>query len=98
MIVNGKEYNIETLVKSMDFKKNSFNKISDGLMLTNAEIEILERNSIEYRNLKTLKDLMVVIENILDDEDIDGDDADDLEYVLREISERDYYESKPQGH
>lgn len=94
MIVNGREYKIEDLVKSIDFNKSSFKNIG-GLMLTNAEIEILERNSVDYRMARSLKDLMVLIESILDDESLDGDDADDLEYVLREISERDYYEFGP---
>ncbi len=95
MIVNGKEYNLETLVKSMDFKANTFSDKSK-LMLTNMEIGILERNMVDYRTCSSLKDLMIRIENILDDESLDADDADDLEYVLRQISERDYYESKPQ--
>lgn len=93
MIVNGKEYNLEDLVKQVDFNKNSFSKISSGLMLTNSEIDILTRNSINFQNARTLKDLILIIENILDEEEIDEDDADDLEYVLREISERDYYEN-----
>ncbi len=96
MIVNGKEYNLETLVKSMDFKANTFSDKSK-LMLTNMEIGILERNVVDYQTCSSLKDLMIRIENILDDESLDADDADDLEYVLRQISERDYYESKPQG-
>jgi len=96
MIVNGKEYNLETLVKSMDFKANTFSNKSK-LMLTNMEIGILERNMVDYQTCSSLKDLMIRIEDILDDESLDADDADDLEYVLRQISERDYYESKPQG-
>ncbi len=96
MIVNGKEYNLETLVKSMDFKASMFSDKSK-LMLTNMEIGILERNMVDYQTCSSLKDLMIRIENILDDESLDADDADDLEYVLRQISERDYYESKPQG-
>lgn len=96
MIVNGKEYNLEDLVKSMDFKSHAFNNTDKGLMLTNAEIAILERNMIEYQTATSLKDLMIKIESILDDESLDEDDASDLEYVLREISERDYYENKIQ--
>ncbi len=96
MIVNGKEYNLEDLVKSMDFKANTFSDNSK-LMLTNLEIGILERNMIDYQTCSSLKDLMIRIEDILDDESLDADDVDDLEYVLRQISERNYYESKPQG-
>jgi len=93
VIVNGKEYNIDDLVASMDFKSNEYSRKS-RLMLTNAETEILERNMIDYNSASSLKDLMIKIEEVLDDETVDSDDLDDLEYVLSSISERDYYENK----
>lgn len=95
MIVNGKEYKIEDLMESLDLRAHSFTKCENGLMLTNSEIDILTRNSIDYNKAKSLKDLILLIENIIDDENLDADDQDELDYVLREISERDYYENGP---
>ncbi len=93
MIVNGKEYNIDELVKSLDLKNPKVQEVSTDLMLTSFEIEVLERNGIAYQNAKNLRDITFEIERIIDDEDMDPDDLDELEYVLRAISERNYYEN-----
>jgi hypothetical protein len=92
MIVNGREYNVDELMKSIDLNAHKFQTFNN-IMLTQREIEILDRNFIDYRTATSLKDLMIKIQDILEDEDLDGDDADDLEYVLEQISERDYYEN-----
>ncbi len=68
------------------------NKIG-SFYLTNREIEILDRNFIDYRSCNSLKDLMIRIQDVLEDESIDPDDGDDLDYVLEMISERDYYQN-----
>lgn len=92
MIVNGKKYEIEDLMKSIDLNANSMNKIG-SFYLTNKEMEILDRNFIEYRSCNSLKDLMIRIRDVLEDESLDPDDGDDLDFVLDSISERDYYQN-----
>ncbi len=92
MIVAGKKYDVDELVKSIDISSHSFEKVGN-LMLTKSEIAILKRNLIEYSCASSLKDLMIKIKEVLDDEFLDPDDANDLEYVLESISERDYYEN-----
>lgn len=92
MIVNGKEFNISNLVKSVDVNSQSFEKVGN-LMLTKKEIEILKRNFVDYEGVPSLKDLMIRIRAVLDDEFLDTDDADELEDVLSTIAERDYYEN-----
>lgn len=92
MIANGKEYNINELMKNIDTKSNQLNKIG-SFYLTNREIEILERNFIDYQTCTSLKDLIFKIQDILEDESLDRDDGDDLDYVLENISERDYYQN-----
>lgn len=92
MIVNGKKYDIDDLIKSIDLKASQLNKIG-SFYLTNREMEILDRNFIEYRTCNSLKDLMIRIEDVLEDEALDSCDADDLEFVLDSISERDYYQN-----
>ncbi len=91
MIVNGKKYNIESLLKSIDFNNNEFEKIGN-LMLTKKEIEILNKYSIQYQSSSSLRDLMMKISFLIDEEELDTDDSNDLEYVLDSISERAYYE------
>lgn len=92
MIVNGKKYDVDDLIKSIDFNKNSMQKVGT-FYLTNREIEILDRNFIDYHTCNSLKDLMLRIQVVLEDESLDPDDGDDLDYVLEMISERDYYQN-----
>ena len=93
MIVNGKEYDLDSLMKTIDTESHSFEKIGD-LMLTKKEVEILKRNFIDYKSASSLKDLMLKIQKELEDEYLDEDALDELEYVLDAISERDYYDYK----
>ena len=92
MIVNGKNYDLDEIMKSVDLSANGMNKVG-SFYLTNREMEILDRNYIDYRSSSSLKDLMMKIQGILEDEEVDPDDGDDLDYVLESISERDYYEN-----
>lgn len=92
MIVNGKKYDMETLLKDIDFNALSFKKVGN-LMLTVKEIDILERNYIDYTSASSLKDLMIKIREVVEDEEYDEDCIDELDYVLDAISERDYYEN-----
>jgi len=92
MIVNGKEYKLDDLVKGLDANSN-FLKDVGGIMLTEKEIDILERNFVDYKSASSLKDLMIKIQYILEDDTIDEDDANELDYVMYNISERNYYEN-----
>lgn len=91
MKVNGKTYNIEDLLKSIDTKSNEFTKVGN-LMLTKKEMEILDLNHIEYQTSSSLRDLMMKINFLLEDEELSEYDADSLEFILDSISERAYYE------
>lgn len=90
MIVNGKKYEIDDLIKNIDFESNFMNKVGT-FYLSNREIEILDRNAVNYKLSSSLKDLIFKIQNILEDEFLDGDEADELDWVLEQLSERDYY-------
>lgn len=84
-----KDYNIDELVGNFDFDSNKFNNIN-GLMLTNREIEVLDRYKINYKNCKSLKEIIFEIEELLNDMDIVDED---LDYISGTISERDYYQN-----
>lgn len=84
MIVNGKKYDIDDLIKTIDFDKN--NMVGSGkYLLTKEEVSILKRNGIDYKDYASYNDLMIAIENAEDDE------YEELDYVLDKISERNYY-------
>ena len=84
-----KEYDIETIVSNIDFNSGSFQNIN-GMMLTNHEIEVLDRYKIPYQKCSNLKEIIFEIEEILDDMDIVDED---LDYISSTIAERDYYQN-----
>ena len=79
------EYDIDSIIDDLDFKSNSINDVN-GLLLTNKEIEILERYDIDYKSCSSLKDIIYMIEDILSEEEIE-----ELDLISQSISERDYY-------
>ena len=84
-----KEFDIDSLVGQMDFESNKFNNIN-GLMLTNREVEVLDRYNINFKNCTTLKEIIFQIEDLIQDMDIVEED---LDYISGTISERDYYQN-----
>ncbi len=84
------EYDIEALVGEMDFKSNELQKVSNSLMLTNYEIEVLDQYKINYLNCKSLKEILFEIEELIEDMDIVDEK---LENISQSISERDYYQN-----
>ena len=84
-----KEFDIDRLVGEIDFEANKFNNIN-GLMLTNREVEVLDRYNINYKSCTTLKEIIFQIEDLIQDMDIVEED---LDYISGNISERDYYQN-----
>ena len=84
-----RDFDIDRLVGEMDFESNKFNNIN-GLMLTNREVEVLDRYNINYKNCTTLKEIIFQIEDLIQDMDIVEED---LDYISGTISERDYYQN-----
>ena len=84
-----KEFDIESLVGQIDFESNKFNSIN-GLMLTNKEVEVLDRYKINYKKCTSLKELIFEIEDIISDMDIVDEE---LDYISSSIAERDYYQN-----
>ena len=84
-----REYDIDTLVGEMDFKSNSLQKVGN-LMLTNKEVTVLDRYDIDYKNCKSLKEVLFLLEDIINDMDIVDDE---LDLISQSIAERDYYQN-----
>ncbi|MEG0826041.1 MAG: hypothetical protein RR404_01085 [Bacilli bacterium] len=75
---------IDKLV-SDNINKYSINE-KNGILITNEEISILERYAIDYKKYSGMKELLFDIEMCLNNEY-----NEDLEYVVLNLSERDYY-------
>lgn len=83
-----KNYNLNELLNNLDFNKNKYTKVNKNIMLTNNQIEILKKYDINVENAPSLSYIIFEAQNILDEED-----CEDLEYVIYELSERNYYEN-----
>lgn len=72
----------------IDFTSGQFQVLKNGLMLTNHEIEILDKYNIAYSSCKNLKEILYYIDEILENQE---DSL--LEEISISISERDYYQN-----
>ncbi len=68
-----------------DYSKYFHKKIGN-LYLSQAEMDILDMYEIDYKKYNDIKLLMYEIENVLEEED-----SDELEWVLNELAEFNYY-------
>lgn len=84
------DYDIDYLVSNLDFHSNKLNTVGNNLMLTNKEIEILDRYKINYLKCNSLKEILFEVEEILNDMDIVDEE---LDQISQSISERDYYQN-----
>ena len=87
MLINGKQVSVEDLVGD-DLRTNFRVVRENGLLLSNYQIAILERNHISYHKCKNMEELSFQIETCLDSmDDIDSE----LEEVSVQIDEYRYY-------
>ena len=84
------EYNIDEIVKNIDFLSGKLVDLGNGLMLTNKEIEVLDRYNINYKSCSNLKGVLSRIEEVFYEDD---SDLEDLDIVSESIAERDYYQN-----
>ncbi len=78
---------IKDAIRELDFKRNSLQKCGNNILLTNYEISVLNKYKINYKNCSSLKDVIFLIEQSLEE----YDELDDLEEISQTIAERDYY-------
>lgn len=82
---------IKEIGNNLNFEKNSFNDFGNGLLLTNYEIDILDKYGINYKDCINLKSLIIKIEAVLEENDYEN--IEDLDYISTMIAERDYYQN-----
>ena len=84
MEINGKEYNGDDLVN--DINKDMHHNYN-GIYLTDRQISILSSNGFDYKKYKNIKELIFDLDEYLN---IEPDNI-ELEKLLNELSEFDYY-------
>ena len=85
------EYNIDEIISSLDFKSSKLNNLSNGLVLTNNEIDVLNKYNIKYNSCSSLKEVLMLIDEKFIYEEVDN--PDELDSVSASIAERDYYQN-----
>lgn len=79
---------IDSLLNDINIDPYKTQKVNDYITLTNYQIEVLKRFDIDPSLYTKLKDIIYVAEEIYE-ETLD----EDLNMVLDELSERNYYEN-----
>ena len=85
--MNKDEY-IKNTVENLDFD-NFLEKQNGNIYLRKKEIDILKKYNISYENCNNLLEIIYEIEEYLSD----GYESDELEWLSRELSERNYYQN-----
>ena len=81
------EYDLDSVINDLDFEKNSLKTCKNGLLLTNYEMEVLDKYKIDFNKTSSLKEILYLIDEVLDEDN----SLTDLENISLSISERDYY-------
>ena len=86
MIINQKDISLEDAINFSNYKDLLLNRRENGLLLSDYQVSVLNRNGIDYRNYGNVRELLFEIENYLDD-----DFDEELDLVSSQLSEFIYY-------
>ena len=86
MIINQKEISLEEAISFSNYKDLLLSRRDNGLLLSDYQISVLNRNGIDYRKYNNVRELLFEIENYLDD-----DFDEELDLVSSQLSEFIYY-------
>ena len=90
MIIKNKDISLDEAIKFSNYEELLLNRRENGMLLSDYQINVLNRNGIDYRNFSKISELLFEIENCLDDYF-----DEELDMVSSQISEYIYYnESK----
>jgi len=87
MIINGKEVNVNDLIKEILNDKSMLKQRGNGIYLSDNDIEVLDKYNINYKSYASLNSLIFDIEQILNEDT----DLNDLDEISRKLSELNYY-------
>ena len=87
MIINGKDVNINDLTNEILNDKSMLKQRGNGIYLSDNDIEVLNKYSINYQSYASLNSLIFDIEQILNEDT----DLNDLDEISRKLSELNYY-------
>lgn len=86
MVINNKDINLDEAIKFSNHQELLLNRRENGMLLSDYQVAVLNRNGIDYRKYNNVRELMFEIENCLDDYF-----DDELDMVSSQLSEYIYY-------
>lgn len=94
MLKTDKNNSIEDLLEELGININIDNKMlkkrTNGLMLSDEQVDVLTRHNINYKEYNNLSSLIFKIEEYI--EEVQGYmDIEDIDEVSKELSEQNYY-------
>lgn len=96
MKINNKDYDIESLINKLEIEKinenNSLKKRTNGLILSDNQIAILNKHGIKYENFNNLSSLIFYIEEYIMEVE-SYIDIKDIEEISIQLSEQNYYQN-----
>lgn len=86
MLINGKEVSVEEAFNLTGVENSFLKRRTNGLLLSDYQIEVLDRNDIHYQNYSNMSSLLFEIEEALNQEE-----NEELDEVSRQLAEMHYY-------
>lgn len=86
MLINNKEVSVDSLIKELNIESDYIKRRSNGLYLSDNQIEVLRKYGINYEKYTNLNSLIFEIEEILNEQELE-----DLEEVSSKLAELNYY-------
>lgn len=85
MIINNSEIDIDKVIKEQE--KSFLRRRENSLLLSDEDVSILKKYDINYLNVKDMKELLFIIDDILNE----NNDLTDLEELCSKLEEISYY-------
>ena len=86
MIINKKDVSLKEAIDFSNYKDLLLSRRENGLLLSDYQVSVLNRNGIDYRKFTKIRELLFEIENCLDDYF-----DEELDVVSSQLSEYIYY-------
>ncbi len=86
MLINKTEVSVDSLIKELNIESDYLKRRSNGLYLSDNQIEVLRKYDIHYEKYTNLNSLIFEIEEVLNEQELE-----DLEEVSSKLAELNYY-------
>ena len=86
MIINGVNVSVDEAINLSNVENDFLKRRDNGILLSDYQISVLDKNNINYKNYNNLSSLLFDIEESLNEEE-----NEELEEISRQLAEIQYY-------